>query len=143
VGPQCGQVLRVGMVDGGFMARTHSLADAAAAMLEPAGTPRAGRVRLADVTEDLAARPTRRRGASTPGTARTRVDPPGRGVVDFPRLREALTRNGFNGAATVEQDVDPTVGPDPLSDAVRSLEYLRGVGLADGNSHERHPRTPP
>ena len=56
--------------------------------------------------------------------------PLGRGVVDFPGLRDALLRRGFDGAATVEQDVDPAVGPDPVGDAIRSLEYLRGVGLA-------------
>jgi inosose dehydratase len=64
--------------------------------------------------------------------------PLGRGVVDFPRLREALLRDDFDGAATVEQDVDPAVGPDPLGDAIRSLDYLRQVGLAtEGN--EVHP----
>jgi inosose dehydratase len=61
--------------------------------------------------------------------------PLGRGVVDFPSLQEALVRHGFDGAATVEQDVDPAVGPDPLGDAIRSLEYLRRVGLATEEVH--------
>jgi inosose dehydratase len=56
--------------------------------------------------------------------------PLGEGVVDFPALAEALEEQGFDGVATVEQDVDPASGSDPVTDAVRSLEYLRAVGLA-------------
>jgi inosose dehydratase len=56
--------------------------------------------------------------------------PLGSGVVDFAGLRAALDEHGFDGVATVEQDRDPAVPADPIRDAVESLEFLRGVGLA-------------
>lgn len=55
--------------------------------------------------------------------------PLGRGVVDFPALRAALEQHGFDGIATIEQDVDPTLPADPVRDARASLDYLREVGL--------------
>jgi inosose dehydratase len=54
-----------------------------------------------------------------------------RGVTDFEALRVALVALGFDGVATVEQDVDPAVAADPLRDARESLAYLAEVGLAD------------
>jgi inosose dehydratase len=53
----------------------------------------------------------------------------GKGVVRWPALAEALSRGGYDGAATIEQDIDPTVSLDPLSDARASLAYLRSVGF--------------
>lgn len=55
--------------------------------------------------------------------------PMGRGVVNWPALSEAVRRHGYDGAATVEQDIDPTVSLSPLSDAKASLAYLRSVGF--------------
>ena len=55
--------------------------------------------------------------------------PMGQGVVDWPALARALQRGGYQGAANVEQDIDPTISVDPLSDAKASLSYLRSVGL--------------
>jgi inosose dehydratase len=52
----------------------------------------------------------------------------GDGVVDFPRVSEALLDCGFDGWAVVEQDVDtsrPSV--NPLESATRSRRYLREV----------------
>jgi inosose dehydratase len=62
--------------------------------------------------------------------------PLGRGVVDFPRLREALETHGFDGYATVEQDRDPVSPKSPIRDAEESLKFLRGIGM------EREAGTP-
>jgi inosose dehydratase len=55
--------------------------------------------------------------------------PMGKGVVDWPALATAMRENGYAGAATIEQDIDPTVSLDPLADARASLAYLRSVGF--------------
>ena len=55
--------------------------------------------------------------------------PMGRGVVDWPALAAALRESGYSGAATVEQDIDPTVSLTSLADAKASLAYLRSVGF--------------
>ncbi|MDQ0474024.1 TIM barrel protein [Labrys wisconsinensis] len=55
--------------------------------------------------------------------------PLGRGVVDWPGLASALRETGFAGAATIEQDIDPTVSLTPIEDARASLAYLRSVGF--------------
>jgi inosose dehydratase len=55
--------------------------------------------------------------------------PLGQGVVDWPGLAAAMRDNGYSGAATIEQDIDPTVSLDPLADARASLAYLRSVGF--------------
>jgi inosose dehydratase len=54
-----------------------------------------------------------------------------RGVTDFAALWDALADHGFDGVATVEQDVDPAVPADPLGDARASLRYLAELGSAD------------
>jgi inosose dehydratase len=55
--------------------------------------------------------------------------PLGSGEVDFAALAGALEANGFDGWATVEQDVDPAGAADALGYARRSLAFLGGVGL--------------
>lgn len=55
--------------------------------------------------------------------------PMGRGVVDWPALAAAVRETDYSGAATVEQDIDPTVSLAPLADAKASLAYLRSVGF--------------
>lgn len=55
--------------------------------------------------------------------------PLGRGVVDWPRLAEVLRRHGYGGAATIEQDIDPTISLHPIEDAKASLAYLRAAGF--------------
>ena len=55
--------------------------------------------------------------------------PMGRGVVDWPALSRAIGEAGYQGAATVEQDIDPTVSFDPLQNAKTSLAYLQSVGF--------------
>lgn len=56
--------------------------------------------------------------------------PVGRGVVDFPALATELA-NGFDGPGTIEQDRDFDAETTALEDAKASLDYLRGLGLAD------------
>jgi inosose dehydratase len=56
--------------------------------------------------------------------------PLGKGCVDLVGLRDELARHGFEGWATVEQDIDPGGDEDPLSAARASLAYLREIGLA-------------
>jgi inosose dehydratase len=60
--------------------------------------------------------------------------PLGEGVVDFPRVVEALRANGYEGWMIVEQDVVPDAAgrlvPEPFASARKSREYLRErVGL--------------
>ena len=53
----------------------------------------------------------------------------GQGDVDFARVRQVLLDNGFDGWCTVEQDCDPTLDIDPLSDARANRDYLRSIGF--------------
>jgi inosose dehydratase len=55
--------------------------------------------------------------------------PLGKGVVDWSGLATALRETGYDGAATVEQDIDPTISLNPADDARASLAYLRSVGF--------------
>jgi inosose dehydratase len=59
--------------------------------------------------------------------------PLGDGVVDFPRVIEALRARGYSGWLIVEQDVVPDAQgrlvPEPFESAKRSRAYLRGLGL--------------
>lgn len=52
----------------------------------------------------------------------------GKGVVDFASLTGSLKSSGYNGWIVVEQDVFPGYG-SPKESAVRSREFLRGLGL--------------
>lgn len=57
--------------------------------------------------------------------------PLGRGCVDFAAVRDALRSVGFEGAGTIEQDVDPAAGTAaaPLADARASRGFLEGLGF--------------
>lgn len=55
--------------------------------------------------------------------------PVGRGVVDWTGLAEVVHADGYDGAATIEQDVDPTQPVDPRCSAVESLTFLRSTGF--------------
>jgi inosose dehydratase len=55
--------------------------------------------------------------------------PLGRGLVDWRALAAALDERHYDGAATVEQDIDPTVAHRPIDDARASLAFLRSVGF--------------
>jgi inosose dehydratase len=54
---------------------------------------------------------------------------PSQGVVDFAAFRDALQEVGYDGWATVEQDMYPAPFDKPLPIARRSREYLRSMGL--------------
>lgn len=55
----------------------------------------------------------------------------GDGDVNFPRVREILLENGFEGWCTVEQDCDPTLpDTDALRDAKANRAYLRSIGFS-------------
>ena len=54
----------------------------------------------------------------------------GDGDVDFPRVREILVENGFEGWCTVEQDCDPSLpDTDSLRDATINRTYLQSIGF--------------
>ncbi|MEM1074640.1 MAG: TIM barrel protein [Pseudomonadota bacterium] len=54
----------------------------------------------------------------------------GDGDVDFPRVRQILLDNGFEGWCTVEQDCDPTLpDTDSLRDAKVNRSYLQSIGF--------------
>ncbi|WP_420415335.1 TIM barrel protein [Roseibium sp.] len=53
----------------------------------------------------------------------------GEGDVDFPKVRQILLDNGFEGWCTVEQDCDPTLDVSPIDDARVNREYLESIGF--------------
>ncbi|MFN3133334.1 TIM barrel protein [Roseibium sp.] len=53
----------------------------------------------------------------------------GDGDVDFPKVRQILLDNGFQGWCTVEQDCDPTLDVSPINDARANREYLESIGF--------------
>jgi inosose dehydratase len=55
---------------------------------------------------------------------------PSVGAVDFLALRDALLDVGYEGLATVEQDMYPAPFDKPMPIAKRTLEYFREIGLA-------------
>lgn len=57
--------------------------------------------------------------------------PLGAGLVDFEQLAAALDATGFDGWATVEQDIGPSEAEDALGYARRSLRFLTQTGLHD------------
>lgn len=56
--------------------------------------------------------------------------PLGRGCVDFTAFKAALDAIGYDGYATIEQDIDPDGDADPLANAVASREFLESNKLA-------------
>jgi inosose dehydratase len=54
----------------------------------------------------------------------------GDGDVDFSIVRKILLENSFEGWCTVEQDCDPLLDPNPLSDAKLNREYLEAIGFS-------------
>jgi inosose dehydratase len=55
--------------------------------------------------------------------------PIGKGVIDYPAIRECLKRIGYQGYITVEQERDPRNVDDTLSDVKESRDYLKRVGF--------------
>ena len=55
--------------------------------------------------------------------------PIGRGVIDYPAIRSLLSRIGYEGFITVEQERDPRNAGGSLTDVQASHDYLRSVGF--------------
>ena len=55
--------------------------------------------------------------------------PIGRGVIDYPAIRRLLTRIGYAGFITVEQERDPRHAGGSLADVKASRDFLRGIGF--------------
>jgi inosose dehydratase len=55
--------------------------------------------------------------------------PIGRGCIDYPAIRQLLTRIGYAGFITVEQERDPRNAAGSLADVKASRDYLRSVGF--------------
>jgi inosose dehydratase len=55
--------------------------------------------------------------------------PVGDGLLNLPRLRDALTTIGYAGFATVEQDRRRATAGDPARDLARSVARLRAAGI--------------
>lgn len=53
----------------------------------------------------------------------------GKGMVDFPAVRQVLLDHGFEGWCTVEQDCDPTLDVRPKDDAIANRTYLESIGF--------------
>jgi inosose dehydratase len=53
----------------------------------------------------------------------------GRGVIDYPRIRQLLRDIGYQGYITVEQERDPRNASSSLEDVRGSLDYLKSVGF--------------
>ncbi|OAP36792.1 AP endonuclease [Sinorhizobium glycinis] len=55
--------------------------------------------------------------------------PIGRGVIDYPAVKQALEEIGYHGFITVEQERDPSSVAGSLADVKVSRDYLRSVGF--------------
>ncbi|MGZ2379342.1 AP endonuclease [Rhizobium leguminosarum] len=55
--------------------------------------------------------------------------PIGRGVIDYPAVRQALEEIGYHGFITVEQERDSRNVAGSLEDVKQSRDYLRSVGF--------------
>ena len=55
--------------------------------------------------------------------------PLGQGIVKWREFAAALDERGYDGAATVEQDVNPEKTADSLQNSANSLRFLRSVGF--------------
>ena len=53
----------------------------------------------------------------------------GRGVIDYPRIRQLLQDMAYQGYITVEQERDPRNSSSSLEDVRGSLDYLKRVGF--------------
>jgi len=53
----------------------------------------------------------------------------GKGVTDFPAVRQVLLDHGYDGWCTVEQDCDPAGPTSPAADARANRAYLASIGF--------------
>ena len=55
--------------------------------------------------------------------------PLGTGIIDFEKIIKLLNNINYDGYATIEQDIDPNEGLNPIDYAKKSLSYLKKLGL--------------
>ncbi|OHV79625.1 TIM barrel protein [Ensifer sp. LCM 4579] len=55
--------------------------------------------------------------------------PIGRGIIDYPAIKQVLDEIGYHGFVTVEQERDPLSVSGSLADVKESRDYLRSVGF--------------
>ena len=53
--------------------------------------------------------------------------PLGSGVIDFDKTIKLLKKINYDGYATIEQDIDPNEGLNPIEYAKKSLAYLNNL----------------
>lgn len=53
--------------------------------------------------------------------------PLGQGMVDFNKVYKNLKQIGYSGSATIEQDIDPTLGLKAIDYAKKSLDHLNQI----------------
>ena len=53
--------------------------------------------------------------------------PLGTGIIDFKKIYKNLDKISYSGYATIEQDIDPNEGLNPLEYAKKSLAYLNNL----------------
>ena len=61
--------------------------------------------------------------------ARGVMCPIGKGVIDYPRVRQTLLDMGYSGYITVEQERDPRHADTSLRDVAASRSFLQSVGF--------------
>jgi len=55
--------------------------------------------------------------------------PLGSGIIDFKRILDNLKLINYNGYVTIEQDIDPNEGLNPLEYATKSLNFLNKISI--------------
>ena len=55
--------------------------------------------------------------------------PLGTGIIDFEKVIKLLKNINYDGYVTIEQDIDPSEGLNPIDYAKKSLSYLKKLGL--------------
>ena len=55
--------------------------------------------------------------------------PLGQGMVDFHKVYKNLNQIGYSGSATIEQDIDPTLGLKAIDYAKKSLNHLNQINV--------------
>ena len=52
----------------------------------------------------------------------------GKGILDYPGIKETLQEIGYSGYITIEQERDPRNSDTSLRDVKESVSYLKSVG---------------
>lgn len=62
------------------------------------------------------------------GCAKGAMCPIGKGILDYPGIKEALEEIGYSGYIAIEQERDPRNSDTSLRDVKASVTYLKSVG---------------